>query len=138
MSLDVLLDENSVILDSNGGLLEKVQSGSLRTLITFEEMDEDLINAFVAVEDKTFWEHNGFNYVRLIGAAVESVKSGKGPRGTSTITQQLARNLYLTDTRLLRSYERKVKEGYYALQLEELRTKRTNYCYVFKHYRSRW
>ncbi len=138
MSLDVLLDENSVILDSNGGLLEKVQSGSLRTLITFEEMDEDLINAFVAVEDKTFWEHNGFNYVRLIGAAVESVKSGKGPRGTSTITQQLARNLYLTDTRLLRSYERKVKERLLCASIRRASNKRTNYCYVFKHYRSRW
>lgn len=119
MNLTVLLDENSVILDSNGNLLEKVQSGSLRTLIPYEEMDPDLINAFIAVEDKTFWEHHGFNYVRLAGAAVESMKTGEGPRGTSTITQQLARNLYLTDTRLLRSYERKVKEAYYAYQLEE-------------------
>jgi len=122
-SLEVLLDQNSVILDNNGGILEKVESGGLRTLITYEEMDEDLINAFIAVEDKTFWEHSGFNYVRLAGAAVEAIKTTSSPKGTSTITQQLARNLYLFDTRTLKSYKRKIKEAYYAIQLEDELTK---------------
>ncbi len=121
--IDDLLGENSIILDSEGRVLEQIQNDGLRTIVRYNEMSPDLINAFIAVEDKTFREHNGFNYIRLIGAVWESV-SGKGRiSGTSTITQQLARNLYLEETRSERSIDRKIKEAYYAVQLESHLTK---------------
>ena len=119
-----LLDENSVILDSSGELMETLQSEGLRTIIRYEDMSPNLINAFVAVEDKTFFEHGGFNYVRLVGSVVNSVTKGVRIQGTSTITQQLARNLYLVETKSKRSIERKIKEAYYTLQLENLLNKK--------------
>lgn len=121
--IDDLLGENSIILDSEGRVLEQIQNDGLRTIVRYNEMSPNLINAFIAVEDKTFREHNGFNFVRMVGAVWESV-SGKGRiSGTSTITQQLARNLYLEETRSERSIDRKIKEAYYAIQLESHLTK---------------
>ncbi|NLY71239.1 MAG: hypothetical protein GX076_06130, partial [Clostridiales bacterium] len=115
-----MLSENSILYDDHGREIENIyESGrGLRTNLSYTEMPKQLIDAFVAIEDKTFWEHSGFNFVRIIGAIVDAVTSGESIVGTSTITQQLARNLYLEDTRTVRSLERKVKEAYYAIQLE--------------------
>ncbi len=115
-----MLSENSVIYDDAGNEIENLfESGAgLRTNLNFTEMPEDLTSAFIAIEDKTFWEHQGFNIVRIFGAIWDSITSGKSIGGTSTITQQLARNLYLEDTRSDRTLERKVQEAYYAVQLE--------------------
>jgi len=115
-----MLSENSVIYDDAGNEIENLfaSGAGLRTNLNFTEMPEDLINAFIAIEDKTFWEHGGFNIVRILGAIWDSLTSGDSIRGTSTITQQLARNLYLEDTMTERSLKRKVQEAYYAIQLE--------------------
>jgi len=117
------LTENSVIVDSEGRILEHVQNEGLRTVIHYDDMSKDLINAFVAVEDKTFFEHNGFNFVRLFGAVKDTLTTGKRLGGTSTITQQLARNVYLYEIRSERDIDRKVKEAYYAIELEKYLTK---------------
>lgn len=117
-SINDLLTENSVIVDANGNVLESIKDKNLRKIIKYDDISQSIIDAFVAVEDKTFFEHSGFNYIRLIGAVVESVTSGNGPQGTSTITQQLARNLYLEETRLKRDMSRKIQEAYYTLILE--------------------
>lgn len=116
---NVTLDQNSQILDSNGNLLSKVYGDGLRTVVSYENMSKDAVNAFIAVEDKTFWEHHGFNYVRMLGAIKEAVLSQGDVSGTSTITQQLARNLFLTETRLDYSPVRKIQEAYYAMILED-------------------
>ncbi|MCK8061274.1 MULTISPECIES: transglycosylase domain-containing protein [unclassified Fusibacter] len=121
-NIEKLLEENSVIYDMNGDLIEKVQDGGVRTIIAYDEIDEDIINAFVGVEDKTFFEHSGFNYIRLVGAVFEAVTKGESPSGTSTITQQYARNMYLTDTRFTKGqagYVRKIKEAYYTIDIEK-------------------
>jgi len=117
------LTENSVIVDSEGRVLEQIQNEGLRTVVHYEEMSKDLINAFVAVEDKTFFEHNGFNFIRLFGAIKDTLTTGKRLGGTSTITQQLARNIYLYEIRSDRALDRKVKEAYYAIELEKYLTK---------------
>ena len=116
-----MLAENSVIYDDAGNELESLfYSGEgLRTNLNYTEMPEDLVDAFVAIEDKTFWDHQGFNVVRIFGAIIDGIKSGDSIRGTSTITQQLARNLYLVDTKDVRTLKRKVQEAYYAVQLEK-------------------
>lgn len=113
------LGENSVIVDANGKILETLQNDGVRTIIKYSDMSPTLINAFVAVEDKTFWEHNGFNVVRLVGSVWQGFSKGDRIKGTSTITQQLARNIYLTEIKSVRSIERKIKEAHYAIQIEK-------------------
>ncbi len=116
----IVLDENAQILDSEGNLVEKVYyNNGLRTIVKYDQISKDAINAFIAVEVKTFWEHNGFNYVRLLGAIKSSLSSGGAISGTSTISQQLARNLYLADTKFDRDMTRKIREAYYAMKIED-------------------
>lgn len=117
-----MLEENSVIYDNAGNEMGKVEDKGLRTLIPYEKIDEDIIKAIVAVEDKTFFEHKGFNYVRLIGAVIEALKSGDNPSGTSTITQQYARVMYLPETRFAtgeEGFKRKIQEAFYTVDIEK-------------------
>ncbi len=120
--INTMLSENSVVYDFEGKVLDKVQDGGVRTIVQYNEIDEDIRNAFVAVEDKTFFTHGGFNYVRLVGAVIEAVGKGGSPSGTSTITQQYARNMYLPETKFAKGqagYVRKIKEAYYTIDLEK-------------------
>lgn len=114
------LDQTSVLYDDSGSVLEYVNSSSARTNVTYDQLPQDLINAFIAIEDKTFFEHHGFNFVRIAGAIAESLFSDQEVSGTSTITQQLARNLYLTKDRTM---TRKIREAYYTIILEKNLTK---------------
>lgn len=119
-----LLSENSVIYDTEGNIVDNVYSGdALRTNIAYQQLPQDLVDAFISIEDKTFETHNGFNIVRIFGAIWESITTGERISGTSTITQQLARNLYLTDTKSERSMVRKIKEAYYTVILERALSK---------------
>ena len=86
-------------------------------------MPENLIESFVAIEDKTFWKHHGFNWTRMIGAVISSITGHGQISGTSTITQQLARNIYIPEIKSERSIKRKVQEMYYAARLEHAHTK---------------
>ncbi|MBE6032695.1 MAG: PBP1A family penicillin-binding protein [Clostridiales bacterium] len=116
-----MLPENSILYDDEGNVLETLYSADngLRTNVSYSDMPEDLMNAFIAIEDKTFNEHSGFNVVRIAGAVLDSLKTGDDISGTSTITQQLARNLYLADIKSVRTLERKIQEAYYAIVLEK-------------------
>lgn len=119
-----LLTENSIIYDEDGEVVDNVYAGdALRTNIEYNQLPENLVDAFVSIEDKTFFTHNGFNVVRIFGAIWHSVTSGEKISGTSTITQQLARNLYLTETKSKRSMVRKIKEAYYTLVIEDALSK---------------
>ncbi|MBR4151092.1 MAG: penicillin-binding protein, partial [Firmicutes bacterium] len=119
-----LLSENSVLNDSDGNLIEYIYSGdALRTNIEYNDMPKVLKDAFVAIEDKTFWEHHGINYVRIIGAIVDSLRRDVRISGTSTITQQLSRNLYLADIKGVRTIERKLQEIYYTFVIENALSK---------------
>jgi penicillin-binding protein 1A len=119
------LSEASVLYDQDGNAIDNVfiDDGN-RVNVKYEDLPENLVNAVVAIEDKTFWKHHGFNVVRIFGAIWESVKSGEGIGGTSTITQQLARNVYLTDTKSVHSLNRKISEAYYTVLLESSLTKK--------------
>jgi len=118
--IDDLLNENSFILAADGELIEKIQSDGLREKVEYNQLPEDLINAFLAVEDKDFFEHKGINPKRIIKALWEDFKAGEPVQGASTITQQVAKNLYLTNEK---TWTRKIKEAYYAFQLEKHLTK---------------
>ncbi len=114
------LSESSVLLDDEGNVIENIylDSGN-RTNIKYQDMPKNLVNAVVAIEDKTFWKHHGFNFWRMLGAIKESVFSGGNISGTSTITQQLARNVYLSETKSVRSLGRKISEAYYTILIEQ-------------------
>lgn len=84
--------------------------------LDFEEIPETMTNAMVAVEDKRFQSHYGIDPVRTTGAIIEGVVgSRERVGGTSTITQQLARNLFLNSNR---TFDRKAREAVLALALE--------------------
>ena len=82
-----------------------------------------MVNAVVSIEDKKFWSHNGFNFIRMVGAIKDSVLGGGQISGTSTVTQQLARNVYLSEIKSQRSLSRKISEAYCTIVLEKNLTK---------------
>ncbi|MDD6920065.1 MAG: transglycosylase domain-containing protein [Eubacteriales bacterium] len=114
-----MIAQGSVILDDKGNPVDSVYAdGANRQNISYKDMPKDLVNAVVSIEDKTFWTHGGFNYWRMLGAIKNSITSSSSIKGTSTITQQLARNAFLAETKSVRSLNRKVAEAYYTFQLE--------------------
>ncbi len=112
------VDTSSMIFDDAGNEIDSVYYTQNRQVVKYADMPEDLINSFVAIEDKTFWKHHGFNWTRMFGAVLSSFGGGGRISGTSTITQQLARNVYLSDIKSVRSIRRKIVEMYYASRIE--------------------
>ncbi|MBE6018829.1 MAG: hypothetical protein E7230_00595 [Clostridiales bacterium] len=117
------LDVSTHIYDDQGVLIDDIYYSENREIAKYEQLPENLKNAFIAVEDKTFWTHNGFNIRRIFGAIWSSVTGGGEISGTSTITQQLARNVFLPEEKSVRSIKRKIIEMYYAHEIEEVLTK---------------
>ena len=107
--------EASVFMDRNDHQLGDKFSGERRYWVGIEEMSPSLIDAFIAVEDKNFYKHNGFDYKRIGGAVLKDIKSRRKAEGASTITQQYARNLYLSNEK---SWTRKANEAVYAYRME--------------------
>ena len=99
-----------------------------RLVVGYEDIPEVLRNAIVAVEDATFFSHSGVRPERILITAVKRTLRLQQYGGASTITQQLARKLFLTDDY---SWERKIKEALLAIQIEKRYTKEeilTMYC----------
>ena len=91
-----------------------------RVISTYSDFPPVLIDALVSTEDKDFFRHGGVNLWRIIGAAYRDVESGGKMQGASTLTMQLARNLFLSQDR---SFRRKVQEILLATQIERRFTK---------------
>jgi len=117
------IDTSSIVFNDQGKQIDNIFYTENRKIVKYEDMPENLINSFVAIEDKTFWKHHGFNWTRMIGAVLSSLTGSGRISGTSTITQQLARNVYLADIKSVRSIRRKLLEMYYANRLEHSLTK---------------
>jgi penicillin-binding protein 1A len=99
-----------------------------RVVVGFADIPPVLRNAIVAVEDADFWKHLGVNPWRVPGAALANLRSGRREQGSSTLTMQLSRLLFLTPEK---TYERKIKEVILAFQIEKNFTKEeifTLYC----------
>ncbi|HID66161.1 MAG TPA: peptidase, partial [Aquificaceae bacterium] len=86
-----------------------------RFYVPLEKIPNHVINAFIAVEDRNFWHHFGVDPLAILRAALANYRAGKIVQGGSTITQQLARNLFLTPKR---TFERKLKEALLAIKIE--------------------
>jgi penicillin-binding protein 1A len=115
------LEEATKIYSDNGELIDKFFLKN-RTRITYDEIPQDLINALVAVEDRKFFNHWGVDVQRIVQAFFKNlVKFSLTREGASTITQQLARNLYLNSTET--TLTRKLREAMTAVQIEKTYTK---------------
>jgi penicillin-binding protein 1A len=87
------IKQRSIVYDSEGKEIDSLYfDGGNRTIVKYDQIPENMVNAIVSIEDNKFWTHHGFNFVRMIGAIRDSVMGGGEISGTSTITQQLARN----------------------------------------------
>jgi len=99
-----------------------VDAGSNRIYASIEQIPEDLQNAFIALEDSRFREHNGIDLKGIVRAGIVGITSGNFSQGASTITQQLIKNSIFTDfvnESGFEKVERKVQEIYLALQIEK-------------------
>ncbi len=116
-----MLSESSTIVDDRGNVIEIIQTTEDRKIISIEEMPEHLLKAFIAIEDHRFRDHFGIDPVRIMGSAIHNIRVGDlTAQGASTITQQLAKNIYLTRDQ---SFDRKIKEMYLAIEMERKLTK---------------
>ena len=106
-------------LDRTGGLAG-TRGGRYAPPVDVAKLPKHVPAAFVAIEDRRFYEHNGFDPRGIARAIVTGIEAGRATQGASTITQQLARNLFLSQERTL---ERKATELAYAVQIERSYTK---------------
>ena len=91
-----------------------------RVVASYDDFPPVLRDALVSIEDKDFYSHSGINFFRIIGAAYRDIQSGGKVQGASTLTMQLARNLFLSPDR---RWQRKVQEAMLAIQIERRFTK---------------
>ena len=104
--ITVLLDDEDEAFNQTNGKQEPVK---------LDEMSPKLIEATLVVEDKNFYRHFGFDIKRIIKAVFINLQSGELKEGASTISQQYAKNLYLTQEK---TWLRKIKEAFYTIRLE--------------------
>lgn len=116
---DVRLQIPMQVYSADGELI--AQYGEKRRIpVTLDQIPPEMINAFIATEDSRFYEHHGIDPVGIFRAASVALFSGHASQGASTITQQLARNFFLSPERTLM---RKIKEAFLAIRIEQLLNK---------------
>lgn len=103
------------ILDNKNDYFFEINNANKQTYININNIDADIINAFITIEDKNFYTHRGVSLKRIGGALINNLKSNSLSQGASTITQQLARNLFLSNEK---TYKRKIEEISIAISLE--------------------
>ena len=95
--------------------LSEDKNRTKRRLVTYNQIPPQMVQAVLAIEDRRFFEHSGFNYLRTAKCAFEDLLSGRMSCGGSTLTQQLARGFFLTPDKRL---TRKIAEAMITMQLE--------------------
>lgn len=115
---DTLLNNEqiSIVYDMNGKEIATLAGEEKRINVEYDEIPAKLVEAFISIEDKRFWQHDGVDANGLVNAVLGELKGGGG-RGGSTITQQLIKNKFLSSER---SYKRKAKEIVMAYELESI------------------
>ena len=109
-----------VIYDSEGGIIAELKNERNIRYLTSEEIPQTVKDAFVSIEDKRFYKHNGVDVFALTRAVVKLIDKDAITQGGSTITQQLSRNVFLSHEV---SWQRKVKEMFISWELEKVYTK---------------
>ena len=107
--------QNTVYYSTNGTKIGEEHNIENRYWVDLEQIAPMLVEATVKAEDQHFYDHNGFDYKRILAALLVDIKTGSKEEGASTITQQYARNLYLSHDK---TWARKIKEAFYTVRLE--------------------
>jgi penicillin-binding protein 1A len=110
---------NTRIFDRGGESLGDLFAED-RLIVPLEEVPTHLVDAVLATEDRSFYDHWGIQPTALLRAVAANLRSGRTSQGGSTITQQLARNLFLTHER---TFTRKIKEALLTIRLERIYSK---------------
>lgn len=109
----------TIIYDSNGEVIDLIYR-EIREEVEASELPPHVKNAFVAIEDRRFYSHYGLDPVRLVKAALVNLQQGRSAQGGSTLTQQLAKNAFLSHEK---KFMRKVKEALITIEIERKYTK---------------
>ncbi|MFJ5760437.1 transglycosylase domain-containing protein [Neobacillus sp. NPDC093182] len=109
----------TIIYDQNGEIASKISNSGIEG-VGFKQIPKEVIHAVIATEDQRFYKHNGINYFAIMKAFFKNMVSGDIVAGGSTITQQLAKNAFLTHER---TYTRKVKELIITKKIERTYSK---------------
>jgi penicillin-binding protein 1A len=118
----VNVGENSFVYAADGSLLGSIPAVKNRQPVTLTEMSRWVPMATVAIEDRRFWSHGALDYPGIVRALFANVRAGHVVQGGSTITQQLARNLYIKQPS--QTFGRKATEACLAIKLARERSKR--------------
>nr|MDE5563149.1 penicillin-binding protein [Clostridiales bacterium] len=114
--------QSVTLLDAYGNPIDDaVYFGNNNISVNIDTLPEHTLNAFIAIEDKRYYSHNGVDYKRMASAFMSNIKSGGFNQGASTITQQLIKNTHLSNEKTLR---RKISEIRLARKLERVFDKR--------------
>ena len=113
--IEITRNQSYYLYDNKGELVFNNYSW-----VELEDISDNLIDATLSTEDKHFYKHMGFDYIRIIKAIISNITSRSLSEGASTITQQYARNLYLNYDK---TWKRKIEEAILAFELETHYTK---------------
>ncbi len=112
--------ETGLVYDNKGKLLKAYEGEKDTYYMEYNDIPEIVIETFVAVEDRQFYKHKGVDYFAILRAVIAMLRNGEVTQGGSTITQQLARTVFLNTDR---TWERKMEEFFIARNLEKKYTK---------------
>lgn len=107
--------QSTVMYANDGTKIGETHHGQKRFWVNLQDISPFLIEATIAIEDRNFYDHHGFDYKRIAGAFVADLKAMAKVQGASTITQQYARNLFLEHDK---TWKRKLAEAFYTIRLE--------------------
>lgn len=108
--------QTSVVYDKDGNTISTLKGEKDVYYLPYEEIPADVCAAIVSIEDKKFYQHGGIDYKAILRAIKAMLENGKVTQGASTITQQLARTVFLTQDK---TWQRKVEEIFIATELEK-------------------
>lgn len=111
----------SLYYADDGTLIGESHSGQKRYWVSLDDIAPELVEATLAIEDRSFYDHHGFDYKRIAGAALADLKAMAKVQGASTISQQYARNLFLKHEK---TWKRKLLEAFYTIRIEMSYTKK--------------
>lgn len=124
---DIINCENSIIYDINGNVIAVLGESRIQETVSLSQIPDNLKNAYIAIEDKTFNKHHGINVKRTVGATVTYITNfGSSSYGGSTITQQLVKNVTGENesniTRKIKEWDRAIKTEFVLSKDEILQT----------------
>ena len=105
--------QTSIIYDAEGEVISYIKGEKQSDYVEYEDIPAYFISAMISIEDKRYYQHDGIDYVAILRSAKSIIETKSLSQGGSTITMQLARNIYLSTEK---SWERKIKEMFIAAE----------------------